>query len=112
MSFTNAETKIGKTVYSAIVILFAVGFPLFLLIGADISEIEINIITVFITLFYFVVVIGFVALIFNVKSVRIKATKLDNNTRGKLKKFYLFIMILVVINIVYLSFKLLVELWK
>ena len=72
MSLTKVETKIEKAVYAAIVILFAVGFPLFLLKSSKIDGIEINILTAFISLFYFVVVIGFVALIFNVKSVKTK----------------------------------------
>lgn len=112
MSLTKAETKIGKTIYAVIVILFAVGFPLFLLRSSNIREIEINVITVFVSLLYLVAVIGFVTLIFNINRVRINVMELDNKTQVKLKKLYLFIIMLVVINIVYISSKLLFELWK
>jgi fumarate reductase subunit D len=112
MSITNAETKIGKAIYAVVVILFAIAFPLILLRSTNTSEIEINIFTILISLFYFVVVIGFVFLIFNIEGVRLKTIEIDNKTQGKLRKFYLFIMILVAINIVYSSVKLFFDLWK
>jgi hypothetical protein len=90
MSLTKAETKIGKVVYATIVILFAVCFPIFLLKSLNISEVEINITTVFVSLLYIAAVIGFMALIFKVNSVRIKAIEIDNITEGNLKKLYVF----------------------
>ena len=81
MSITKAETKIGKMAYAVIVILFAVGFPLFLLGRANISEIEINIFTILLSILYIVVVSGFVLLIFNIEGVRLKAPEIDKKLK-------------------------------
>ncbi|MEW8627224.1 MAG: hypothetical protein AB2551_15855 [Candidatus Thiodiazotropha sp.] len=110
MSIFKADTKTGKIVYAAIVIIFAIVFPVFLFQSSDISEIKIDVFTVWISIFYFVAVIGFVVLIFNIKGVRLKVLETDDITREKINKFYLVISIFVILNLVYLSTKMLFEL--
>ena len=110
MGIFKADTKTGKVAYAAIVIVFAIVFPVFLFQSSDITEIKIDVFTVLISIFYFVTVIGFVVLIFNIKGVRLKILETDDTTKEKINKFYLVISIFVILNLVYLSTKMLFEL--
>lgn len=110
MNIIKADTKTGKAIYATIVILFAVVFPLYLFQEANITELKISALTIFLSLLYFTVVSGFVLLIFNKKGMRLEFMEIDKNTKQKYNKLYLVIVALVWLNIAYFSVKLFLDL--
>jgi hypothetical protein len=109
MNLTRADTKAKKFAYAVVVVVFAIGFPLFLLARTAINDVEIGAFALSLALLYIVVVSGFVLLIFNIEGMRIKVKELDEKTKDKLRKFYFLFIIIIVLNIIYSVYRLIIE---
>jgi len=106
MNIFNLNSKINPKTVVLIILLCAIGIPLFLLGSIGLSEFKFGIVTVFIILFYVVSVGALILFILNLESLQNKYKKQNTETKVKYKKINFFIFLLSAIILIYNLFKL------
>jgi len=84
MNLRKADTKCARTLYSAIIIIVAVGAPLYLISGNEGFNPEINVKTILISVLYFIFVIGIIFLVFNRKGFNVTSIETDKRISSAL----------------------------
>lgn len=74
INLKQADTKSAKILYSAIIIIAAIGLPFYFLAASEDFVFEINSNTIFITVLYFIFIAGFVFLVFNIGGSNVAST--------------------------------------
>jgi hypothetical protein len=74
----TAETRIERIVYSTVIVMAAIAFPVYFLSNYGEVGIEFTTMSIFVGVLYIIIVSGFVFLIFNKKGVQVTSEETDH----------------------------------
>ena len=97
------NTLTVKIIYSAIIILAAVGYPLYFLFINEVVF-KVNKISIFFTILYFVPTIGFIFFVFDIKGINVTTKETDQKIAEiyeKARDLRLFLALLVMLWLAY-----------